>query len=528
MMRLEQHFPLRDPALKHLAENAEGSMVYPGGMLTSPRAVEKRARHLKGWTGDRKALHSWLSEQNSFADLHPNQKKHLGSVASPDTLFLLTGQQPGLLGGPMLWYCKAMTCAAWARKLSLQLNRSVIPLFWVAGDDSDLAECNVVEWLEPEADRTRMSLDFPHPLAAIPMSLRRPDDWEWKKLFQVIGLNWDAESVKKIQSCYTPGCSLTEGFLQLAQSFLAEEGMLFVDGLSASGRAQPFLQRLIREAPQFQKALGQGIRRMQDARLSVQVPLRPGSVPAFLFEDGVRKRLFFSDTQPQRVFTQGAEAHDLLPAIEKHALLHSALSRPLVAETLFPVLGHILGPGEIRYFGELSEVFPAFGFFHPLLAPRQHLLVSPEKDWKRLQDLGILAKGFPELDPSQIRSKLVELAWERHSASKTFPMTTFKKSIQELRQFQATLPPYGALDAGLRKLEGAFERYRLSARQAVFTGKEAEALTELLPLLRWLGHGFQDRHLNLFSLRKALGEEGFKIFSTMLREGEGQLTVALY
>src|SRR5690606_6062480 len=100
------------------------------------------------------------------------QDKSLADAARPDSLFVLTGQQPGLLGGPAMALCKALTAVARARAASARLNRPVIPVFWAAGDDSDLAESNAAEFLEPGAAGGPARLDFPEPDAAVPMSLR--------------------------------------------------------------------------------------------------------------------------------------------------------------------------------------------------------------------------------------------------------------------------------------------------------------------------------------------------------------------
>jgi uncharacterized protein YllA (UPF0747 family) len=117
MIRLLQKSPLNDPAARHLRDHSDGSALFPGGSLASETAVRGRAEHLRGWSGNRAALRAWLAEQNAFAPLSPQQQNHLAAAENPDALFLLTGQQPALLGGPLLWFCKAQTCAGWARAL---------------------------------------------------------------------------------------------------------------------------------------------------------------------------------------------------------------------------------------------------------------------------------------------------------------------------------------------------------------------------------------------------------------------------
>ncbi len=530
-IRLLKNIPLRDAASRYLAEHSEGSPLYPAGSLTSTEAVEKRVQVLSSWAGNRKELGDWLREQNNFAPLHPAQQKNLEAAAQSDSLFIVTGQQPGLLGGPALWFYKAMTCVAWARKWAEQLGRPVIPIFWVAGDDSDLAECNAVEWLEPEAATRTFAMEFSDPAASIPMSLRMLPEGGVKELLQHAREIWGEEMAGQIEAAYRPGQSITESFLRFAQTFLGPQGVLFVDGFSADALAQPLLRRIVREASKFHETVGTSSRRLsQILSLPPQVPLRPGTVPVFSLEAGQRTRLFFPDSGG-KVYLQGEEGHDLLPELEKHHLQHSALTRPLVVEEVFPVLGHVLGPAELRYFAQLADAFSAFGKSFPLLAPRQQLLACSQSDWKRLSALGLNPEDLPQFGPSRLRALLVEKAWEKHPAAKQFPDTAFQIFAKELKQYQEkefSGSASGGLDAGARRLERAFGRYREAARQAVFSRESTEVYASFLPLLRWLGNGSQDRHLNLLSLRNVLGENGFDNLVELLGDGEACTSFVVY
>jgi uncharacterized protein YllA (UPF0747 family) len=57
-------------------------------------------------------------------------------------LCVTTGQQPGLLTGPLYGVYKALSAVALARAASARVAKDVVPVFWVAGDDHDFAEGN--------------------------------------------------------------------------------------------------------------------------------------------------------------------------------------------------------------------------------------------------------------------------------------------------------------------------------------------------------------------------------------------------
>jgi bacillithiol biosynthesis cysteine-adding enzyme BshC len=502
--------PLRDAGARFLAEHPAGAPLYPAGSPSDPGALTRRARKLEAWPGDRAALAAWLKTQNAFAPLEPAQKKNLEDAGKPEALFVLTGQQPGLLGGPSLALHKALTAVAHARDAAKALGRPVIPVFWAAGDDSDLAESNAAEFLEPGARTSGLSLEFENPDEAVPMSLRVLSEEAAQRVREALPAEWPEEVRAIATEAYAPGRSLTEAFLRVMQPLLGPEGVLFVDGLYASlhnKSAQNVLARVTRSAAEFHAAVDRGTRRLRETlNQPPQVPVRPGTVPVFLFEDGRRARLFLSDSG--RVYTAGREERDLREAPDLR-LLHSALTRPLVVEALFPALAHVLGPAELRYFAQIADVFPAFDLSMPLLAPRQQAVALRRAAWGEFEALGFHPEELFDLRPTLVRERLTERAWKGHPAARAFPDDAHRALEDSLKAYQGRWFPGADFSSPLRRLGRAFGNYRERARRRVFEQSASEAFRALQPLLRWLGNGAQDRHLNTLSLRAALGAEGF-------------------
>ena len=97
-----------------------------------------------------------LQEQTQYGPLTEAQKKSLQKIQD-NGLVVVTSQQPGLLGGPLYVYFKALTCLKLAQKIEEDLSKPVVPLFWITGEDSDLKECNLAQ--APNIART-ISLPF--------------------------------------------------------------------------------------------------------------------------------------------------------------------------------------------------------------------------------------------------------------------------------------------------------------------------------------------------------------------------------
>lgn len=507
--------PVRDAASKFLREHAAGAPLFPAGALASDEARARRARALDRWAGDRAALAAFLAGQNpdaaGGAPLSAAQRAHLAAAARPDALFVLTGQQPGLLGGPALALHKALSAIAHAREAGVRLGRPVIPVFWIAGDDSDLAESNAAEFLEPGASPSGARLEFPDADDAIPMSLRVLDAARAHALRDALPASWSPAAHALASACYAPGRSLTEAFHAVLQTLLGEQGLLFVDGFAAARlpAAQAVLRRVTEDVGGFHAALLRGTARLRESlALPPQVPVRPGAVPVFLFENGRRARLFASDSG--RVYAAGDEGVDLRATLADKTLLHSALTRPLVVDSLFPTLGHILGPAELRYFAQIADVFPAFGCGFPALAPRQQSMLVPRAGLAALEALGFRGADLPDLKPSRVRAQLTDAAWRAHPAAAAFPDGGYAAFRAALADYEAARFPRAGnrFDAARRKLDRALGHYRDAARAQVFTETAQERFHALQPLLRWLAGGSQDRHLNTLSLWNALETSG--------------------
>ena len=80
-------------------------------------------------------------------------------LADPATPVITVGQQPGLLTGPLYTTYKALTAVALARRLTGELGRPVVPVFWAATDDDDRREVDHVElW---DAQYARHTVRYP-------------------------------------------------------------------------------------------------------------------------------------------------------------------------------------------------------------------------------------------------------------------------------------------------------------------------------------------------------------------------------
>ena len=533
---LRERLPSADPVLRLLYEpGSAGATLFPGGHFQNETHVLRRLAHLDAPAKGSKSrpnpasVQALLRLENAFAPLHAAQEESLLHAGRPGTVFLITGQQPGLLGGPILWLYKALTAAALAEKWTRLLKRPVVPIFWVAGDDSDLQECNHLELLDdlPAGLPSVLSLPFPDADRPLSVCARPIDPQAVEALVKQLGRLWKPETLASIRSMHLAPGSLAEAFLHLAQEWLGPRGVLFLNGGSPAIRAvtRPALERATREWKPLQAALERGTAALKAAGANPQVGLREGVVHAFTLRKGERQRLFAeSGASGDRLYTADQPGADLLPSLASLDLTHDVFTRVLAIESFLPVLGHVLGPAELRYFAQVAPAFLEQTGDMPLVHPRMSVAVAPYSAIAGFAALGI---GLPEaaaLKPSALRIRLTEKAWKTHPAAVDLPLAPPPELLDGLRRAHARhfadAGPFEKLD---RSLKGSWERYlrslgRMAYAQSLAAGPAAASdapgnggESALFRRLRWLGNGMgQDRHLNLHSLLDLLGRRGLE------------------
>ena len=525
----------------------QAQKVFPGGCFRSEKAIHRRLVYLNSRAAEKTqpSLHNLLKSENSFAALTEEQVQNLEASKSDQAVYILTGQQPGLFGGPLLWFYKALTCATMAKHYSQKFSRPVLPIFWVAGDDSDLEECNQFDVLDLPINSAskigeeiipKRSLSFPDPQKHFPVSERPLDADNLEELLQSLQGIWDSDTLDTLRKFYSPSPSkdnastLTTGFLHLAQYLLGPQGILFVDGNSKNIKAlgRSVLESSILGWEKFQSFIQSGTDASKASGIPQQVELREGLVHAFAMIGGERQRLYAEKVKsglkssPQesfKIYTAENPHQNLLPKLDALTLSHDVFTRPLIADKIFPVLGHILGPGELRYFSQLAPLFLETTGGMPLLHPRMTASIAPKSISEEFEKLGFDFLSVMEKGPDWFRQELKQKFWKDFSGSKEFSafekvwLEGSKKALEDLSEnlFSDT-KDQGPRMAWEKALAKNWKKYLKQMQKRIFS--QAKDQTEnCFVYLKWMGNGLgQDRHLNFASLFNLFGLEGFQTF----------------
>ncbi len=301
--------------------------------------------------------------------------------AASGTLAIVTGQQPGLFGGPLYVWHKVATALRLAESLrALPEMPPIVTIFWNHSEDHDWGEANHCWLMNPglDAQRIRLGMDAQNrTLAEIPVGDAVGGALlEARDLLPRSGFR-DAE----LEAMASAGDSETLGSHLARQLFrhFGQEGLLILEPSRLPEACREPLTDFHRRSSELRGAFHSELEELQgrgfDSTVDPQSPL--------MFEvGGGRRREPLPDGEPHR--------SDCL-------LSPGVLLRPVWQDMLLPTLATVIGPGEASYLAMTREIYSLLGVPRPPILPRASLTHVRPRLWTDLQrwDLGLpdLADG---------------------------------------------------------------------------------------------------------------------------------------
>ena len=339
------------------------------------------------------------------------RQRALGALEIPDSVdqkrldrwiegggvIVTTGQQPGLLGGPLYSLYKGISAVRLAEQLEGLLARPVLPVFWVASEDHDWDEADHTYLIDTANELVRLQVRDPgHANRALH---RIPLGEEVLELVEQAVQNFpetdfSAHYVDLLRESYKPGATLADGFTGVLSSLLAPLGMCFVDASSPAVKAlsAPLLIAELDRAEAHEALLREDADKLEGAGFEPQVRILEGAVNLFLEGPGGRERIYRNgkdfELRPSRE-TVSAEAVRERAESDPLALSPNVLLRPVVESTIFPVISYVAGPGEAAYYAQIKRLFEAHGLMMPVIYPRHAVTVVEAKVRKKLDKFGL-------------------------------------------------------------------------------------------------------------------------------------------
>lgn len=377
---------------------------------------------------------------------------------------------------------KALAIAKAACRYSEQLNRPVVPVFWIAGDDHNFEEVNHTCVLDRRGEPVRISYEAPPAVELPTAEIRFSDEAELKKtkeaLKEALGdTDFTPELYDLIDRSYTPDETFVTAFGKLMARLTGQFGLiLFSPGdPEVKSLATPFFREILKRQDELHTVITTTNRRIQQHGYHLQVQKKDNATHMFWNLDGrrpVRREgddFFIGD----RRFTREELYHHIDKSPDRAS--PDVMLRPVLQSYLFPVLTQKGGPSEIAYLAQINPIFALFSLAAPYYRARPSLTFLEKRFEKLMAEHEItfeeltgdielvinrvLAKSFPE----DLKSKFERL---KHDTEHRFGEFVEESLAFDpaLRQFASQT--YGKIDFTLKQFEGkVFASHKKKSKQ---------------------------------------------------------------
>ncbi|MDQ6887216.1 MAG: bacillithiol biosynthesis BshC [Gemmatimonadota bacterium] len=435
--------------------------------LPAPRgraAWKQRAEQLRtGFGGG-----GWAAALREAVNPSGAAAERLDRCLAANGVVVTTGQQPGLFGGPLYTWSKALSAIAFADALQDATGMPVLPVFWAATDDSDFAEAATTYVAVRGGLRTLTMtppLEAGAPLRDTPLGDVAP---LLAELVAATGAAVYPDVLSQVTTAYSAGATVGGAYVALLRSLLEPLGMLVLDaGHPAVARAaRPVLERALERSAPIAEALASREHEMRSSGFPPQVSTVRGLSLVFETSEGKRRRVPLEG---------GASA-------ASGVLGPNVLLRPVVERQLLPTVAYLAGPAEIAYFAQVSAVAEALGVAQPLALPRWSARIIEPHIARLLDRLALDADELRDPHAAEgrlVRQRLPERALER--------IADFREQLEALRgsledalaspPSPPLLPP-AVIEGASRTLAHRVDRLE---RRLVAAGKrrESELMTDI-------------------------------------------------
>ena len=395
----------------------------------------------------------------------------LERVANGRGVVVTTGQQPGLFGGPIYTWSKALSALALADELEATTGVPTAPIFWAATDDADFAEASWTA-IAVVGGAERLSLAAAAPLGR-PMSEMPLGDpaAALHALEGACGATVDERALAAVREAYQPRATVGGAYLQLLRALFEPLGIAVLDAshASVSAATRPLLIRALDRAGDIAGALRDRDAAIVTRGYALQVTEVEGL--SLVFERaGVAG-------DKRRIPVPEASA---TAATAKGVLSPNVLLRPVIERALLPTVSYVAGPGEFAYFAQVTAVASALDLDPPMVVPRWSTTILEPHVVRLLSRLGIEESELA--DPHRVEGRLARAAVP---AAMVSALTTFRAEIDGRSRAMTAASEDSAFPLPSEVVDGARKAIqhrvdRLERRiVAAAKRREAETMTQI-------------------------------------------------
>jgi bacillithiol biosynthesis cysteine-adding enzyme BshC len=341
-------------------------------------------------------------------------RDNIAALKKPNTIAIVTGQQLGMLGGPLYTIYKTFTAIKLAEELRIKHPAfNFVPVFWLEGEDHDFEEVRHVTLPDPNGGVKKISYGLLETIDEEKSSVGgikiTPEIEQFldEVKASLRGTEFTQELLDAVTRYYEPGKTFVNAFRDLLFFIFDRYGLVIFN--PSDPEAKKIVQAVfLKEIQEFRAHTVALIERSAELEnvYHAQVKVRP--VNLFYNLNGKRFAVEPDDEGGFRLRKKRVKftPDELLREASEHPERFSpnVLLRPICQDTLFNTGFYIAGPAEVSYFAQVMPLYDFFSIPAPVIFPRasvtlleKHLSDSLQKNKLKLQNLFLDEKELHDL-----------------------------------------------------------------------------------------------------------------------------------
>jgi bacillithiol biosynthesis cysteine-adding enzyme BshC len=364
----------------------------------------------------RTELVSLLQQQNHSLGSNPKTFEHIQLLGESNTVAIVTGQQVGMLGGPLYTIYKTITAIKLAEELKTTLpDLHFVPVFWLEGEDHDFQEMNNIGLLDTENQPKR--IEYLHGGTASEKNIGAIGevvfDEHLKPFFEqihttLLPTEFRQPLLDTLQSSYKPQVNFNYAFASWMNSLFPDAGLVFIS--SNSKEAKELLKHLfVKELNEFPAMTQRIIEQSAKLEDEYHAQIKPRALNLFCFHKGGR---YLIEPREHDFSLKGIRQYfskeEMLKLAEETPEFFSpnVALRPICQDTLLPTLAYVAGPSEVAYFAQLKSVYAYFNIPMPVIYPRASATLLEQRQISIINKYGLKIETFLK-DADKVASDVI-------------------------------------------------------------------------------------------------------------------------
>ncbi len=327
------------------------------------------------FTGDRGLLKEILTKYNKSIGAQAEVFENIESVENEKVKFVVTGQQPGFLTGPLYTIFKTLSAINYAKKFSDEKLR-LIPLFWNASEDHDVEEVNNICVLNKQNEI------IPFVVKDTIMTCKSLESYVLDKtqindmLKEIVDILPETEFTDElyqglIKEALNKSEKWGEFFSRLMSKLMNKWGLILVEPWIFRPYLKDYFTKLVTDSIKYNRIFLETTKKLTKIGYKPKMHKKENIVGLFYIDKQYCRNTISLNNNGIYEIANGTTLtkEEITNEIQSNPERFStnAIFRPLAQDQMIPTHIFVGGPSEIGYHIQIKDLYKEFGLTQPNL-----------------------------------------------------------------------------------------------------------------------------------------------------------------